>query len=46
MELYKRSIENTRNGLIWKKVKDESGISRIAIEYERILDMERDENEN
>ena len=40
MELYKKSIENTRNGLIWKKVEEESGISRIAIEREMIIDME------
>ena len=33
MNLYKKSIDNTRNGLIWKKVEDEIGISRI--EYER-----------
>lgn len=36
LELYKKSIENTRNGLIWKKVEEESGISRIAIERELI----------
>ena len=35
MELYKKSVKNTRNGLIWKKVEDEIGISRI--EYEREL---------
>ncbi len=31
-ELYKTAIFNTRNGLIWEKVKMESGISRIEEE--------------
>ena len=34
--LYRKSIENTRNGLIWQKVEDETGISRIEIEREII----------
>lgn len=38
MELYNKSIENTRNGLIWKKVEEESGISRIDIEREMIME--------
>ena len=36
MKLYNESINNTRNGLIWQKVEDESGISRIEIESELI----------
>ena len=36
MELYKKSINNTRNGLIWQKVEDESGISRIEMEADLI----------
>jgi hypothetical protein len=31
-KLYYKAIENTRNGLIWQKVEDETGISRIEIE--------------
>lgn len=30
--LYRKAIDNTRNGLIWQKVEDETGISRIEIE--------------
>ncbi|MCQ2970778.1 MAG: LicD family protein [archaeon] len=36
LELYKKSILNTRNGLIWQKVEDESGISRMEMERELI----------
>ena len=36
MNLYKKSIGNTRNGLIWQKVEEESGISRIEIERDLI----------
>jgi hypothetical protein len=34
--LYRKAIENTRNGLIWQKVEDEAGISRIEIERDLI----------
>ena len=36
IELYKKAIVNTRNGLIWQKVEDETGISRSEMEYELI----------
>lgn len=36
LELYKKSILNTRNGLIWQKVEDESGISRMEMERKLI----------
>ena len=36
MELYNKAIYNTRNGLIWQKVEDETGISRIDIERDLI----------
>ena len=36
MELYRKAIDNTRNGLIWQKVEDETGISRLDIERELI----------
>lgn len=36
IELYKKAIMNTRNGLIWQKVEDECGISRMEIEREII----------
>lgn len=36
MELYRKSVDNTRNGLIWQKVEDESGISRMDMEAELI----------
>lgn len=42
-KLYKKAIYNTRNGLIWQKVEDETGISRISIERDLI---ERLNNEN
>lgn len=35
-EFYRKSIDNTRNGLIWQKVEDETGISRIEIERDLI----------
>ena len=43
MNLYRKSIDNTRNGLIWQKVEDESGISRIEIERDLIEEIN---NEN
>lgn len=36
IELYKKAIVNTRNGLVWQKVEDETGISRSEMEYELI----------
>lgn len=36
MELYNKAIFNTRNGIIWQKVEDETGISRIDIERDLI----------
>lgn len=43
MELYNKAINNTRNGLIWQKVQDETGISRIDIERDIIEGLK---NEN
>ena len=43
MELYEKAIHNTRNGLIWQKVEDESGISRLDIERDLIEEFN---NEN
>lgn len=39
-DLYNKAIRNTRNGLIWQKVEDETGISRIEIERELIEEEE------
>ena len=39
MELYKKSVDNTRNGLIWQKVEDECGYSRMDIERELIKEL-------
>ena len=36
IELYKKAIMNTRNELIWQKVEDECGISRMEMEREII----------
>ena len=36
MKLYRKSIDNTRNGLIWQKVEDETGISRMDMEADLI----------
>lgn len=36
LELYEKAVVNTRNGLIWQKVEDECGISRIEMERELI----------
>ena len=36
MKLYRKSVDNTRNGIIWQKVEDESGISRMDMEAELI----------
>ena len=43
MELYKKSVDNTRNGLIWQKVEDECGYSRMDIEREMIRELEGEE---
>ena len=43
MELYDKAIHNTRNGLIWQKVEDESGLSRLDIERDLIEEFN---NEN
>ncbi len=42
LDLYKKAILNTRNGLIWQKVEDECGISRIEMERE-LIEGESDE---
>lgn len=39
MELYRKSVDNTRNGIIWQKVEDESGISRMDMEAELIEEL-------
>ena len=39
MELYRKSVDNTRNGIIWQKVEDESGISRMDMEAELIAEL-------
>ena len=43
MKLYNKAIFNTRNGIIWQKVEDETGISRIDIERDLIEELQ---NEN
>ena len=43
MKLYEKSVENTRNGLVWEKVKEESGISRIDIERDILESMAEEE---
>ncbi|WP_158499610.1 LicD family protein [Methanobrevibacter olleyae] len=43
MELYKKSVHNTRNGLIWQKVEDECGYSRMDIERELIKELNGEE---
>lgn len=43
MNLYQKAVYNTRNGLIWQKVEDESGISRIDLERDFIEELN---NEN
>ena len=43
MELYEKAIHKTRNGLVWQKVEDETGISRIDIESKLIEELN---NEN
>ena len=40
-KLYKKSIDNTRNGLIWQKVEDEAGISRMDIEARLIKTLNK-----
>ena len=45
MELYKKSVDNTRNGLIWQKVEDECGYSRMDIERQMIREMNGEEEE-
>ena len=39
LKLYRKSVETTRNALIWQKVEEESGISRIDIEREIIREL-------
>ena len=39
MELYKKSVDNTRNVLIWQKVEDECGYSRMDVERELIKEL-------
>jgi tetratricopeptide (TPR) repeat protein len=39
-KLYLKSIDNTRNGIIWQKVEDESGISRMDKEAKLIEMLE------
>ncbi len=41
-KLYIKSINNTRNGLIWQKVEDETSISRIEIERDIINGIENE----
>ena len=36
MKLYRKAVDNTRNGLVWQRVEEESGISRIDIERDLI----------
>lgn len=43
MELYEKSVHNTRNGIIWQKVEDESGISRMDMEAE-LIEVLQNEN--
>ena len=43
MELYEKAIHNTRNGIIWQKVEDESGISRMDMEAELIEVMSNED---
>lgn len=43
MELYRKSVDNTRNGLIWQKVEDECGYSRMDIEREMINELNGEE---
>ena len=39
MKLYRKSVDHTRNGIIWQKVEDESGISRMDMEAELIEEL-------
>lgn len=41
MELYEKSVLNTRNGFIWQKVEDESGISRMDMEADFIKELNK-----
>ena len=43
MELYNKAIFNTRNGIIWQKVEDECGYSRMDIEREMIRELSGEE---
>ena len=36
MKLYKLALQRTRNGLIWEKIKNESGLDGIALERQKI----------
>ena len=42
-KLYRKSVDNTRNGIIWQKVQDESGINRMDMEAKliKVLNNER-----
>ncbi|WP_406535726.1 phosphorylcholine transferase LicD [Methanobrevibacter sp.] len=40
IDLYNKAINNTRNGLIWRKVEEETGISRYKMEYDFIEEAE------
>lgn len=43
MELYKKASYNTRNGLIWQKIEEESGISRIDLERDFIEELNNED---
>jgi hypothetical protein len=43
MKLYKKSVDNTRNGIIWQKVEDECGYSRMNVERELIKELNGEE---
>ena len=40
IELYNKAINNTRNGMVWRKVEEETGISRYMMEYDLIEEVE------
>ncbi len=40
IDIYRKAVDNTRNGVIWQKVEEESGISRIDIERDLIRELE------
>ena len=43
MDLYNNAIYNTRNGLIWQKIENETGISRIDLERDFIEELNNEE---